>query len=337
LEGGKLDSPTMFRRPSPIRFSQPIEKDPIEPSTRKSTKFRRPSPIRSWQDDRGSPHKSDTFRSSYPLLTSKSEHKTQPMEISPSQSSSRTLQFMESPKISGRKRVTKPITVNDDDDDFFISTRSQSLNKTGSIKKSRKIMEQNDNKIPLSKHSAKEKSDASEKRSIKAISRDGKKENSKNVINAIEQSPLTKNEVYATSPQQISSDDFITTTSNKLKRNPKLYVTLPQRNSSDDDFITTSNKSKNNPKRRNHLRVPSPKQNFSDDDFMDISPNNKKDTTIIIDDESETLNNQSDEFRAPSPTRNKYADLPEMDLLSDEESPAQSSNSRKKREGALLL
>ena len=41
--------------------------------------------------------------------------------------------------------------------------------------------------------------------------------------------------------------------------------------------------------------------------------------TEIIDDESETLNGQSEEFRVPSPIRSKYANLPEMDLLSEEE------------------
>ncbi|CAG8436742.1 10745_t:CDS:2 [Funneliformis mosseae] len=66
-----------------------------------------------------------------------------------------------------------------------------------------------------------------------------------------------------------------------------------------------------------------------DDYFMDISPNIKRDV-IIIDDEPETLNNQNDEFRAPSPTRNKYANLPEIDLLSDDETSIQSSTSRRK-------
>ncbi|CAG8474232.1 4807_t:CDS:2 [Funneliformis caledonium] len=70
-----------------------------------------------------------------------------------------------------------------------------------------------------------------------------------------------------------------------------------------------------------------------DDYFTDISSNIKRDV-IIIDDEPETLNNQNDEFRAPSPTRNKYANLPEIDLLSDDETSIQSSTSRRKGEGS---
>ncbi|CAI2180756.1 4049_t:CDS:2 [Funneliformis geosporum] len=68
---------------------------------------------------------------------------------------------------------------------------------------------------------------------------------------------------------------------------------------------------------------------LKDDDFMDISPKIKREV-IIIDDDPEALNNQSDEFRAPSPTRNKYANLPEIDLLSDDETSIQSSNLRRK-------
>ena len=62
----------------------------------------------------------------------------------------------------------------------------------------------------------------------------------------------------------------------------------------------------------------------------------KSHATKIIDDGSETLSKQSEKFRVPSPTRNKYANLPEMDLLSEEEIPIK-NNSQRKREGTFLL
>jgi hypothetical protein len=215
-------------------------------------------------------------------------------------------------------------------DDFYEPSKS--------IKRSRNSIEQKSSRIPSSKNTDK-KPGIKDKKSVKVTSCNEKRKDS-GIVN--KQSPSDK------AFRQISSDDdFVIISPHKPKgnsKNKKNYdrAQLSQTNSDDSDFLDKSpskRKDLRSKKKRDNFRVSSyqsnsdekkrynlrRKPNLSNNDFMDISPQNTK----TVNDE---LNNQREEFRAPSPTSNKYADLPEMDLLSEEETPVQ-SNSRKKREG----
>ncbi|CAB4490616.1 hypothetical protein RhiirA5_474279 [Rhizophagus irregularis] len=251
--------------PSPERFKRSSSKRSLGKKNRESqirpidTRNQKSSPNRSF--GQASSHRSEIFQMPSFKSTSKSEPKTQPMEISQSIS-----QFTESPINTWEICAVKPIivitdNVDDDDDDERSNTRSN---------------RKNSNRLSLTKSNDTESSKA---------------------------------ELRTKDVQSSRINNF--------------YDPGKKR-----DEKTSWNKKKG-------LHDPSSRQNSNVYDPISISDDEKNNgSSNTSHDETEAF---IDRFRAPSPIRNKYENLPEMDFLSIEEEilPIQNNSWRKSEEYKL--